>query len=218
MVNFLKHFRKTKSPYQWANTYDELSFKPVQNTDIDEVQFIVLDCETTGLEKTAELVTIGAVSCTTSSINIQKILDLRFYSEEIGTSSQIHGELEMHDQEVSEEDQMAELLNFINSNIIVGHNIGFDLGMIKRRLELHQVQLRNRSLDTAKLAIRLDPVRFERSIGGGQLTLDSLLNEYGIEVTNRHTAVGDAFLTAQLLQCLLNRLKSRGIAKLGDLL
>lgn len=67
-------------------------------------------------------------------------------------------------------------------------------------------------LDTANLARRV-----ERG-PGGRYDLDSLLARHDIPRTGgRHTALGDALLTARLVQKLLKCLAGRGVQTLADL-
>lgn len=177
--------------------------------------FAVLDCETTGLNKRDTIVTIGAITCTRNEIFTNDVLDQRYPMALAGKSSEIHGEL-ANDAEINIDHHMEELVKFLKNHVIVGHNIAFDVGKINQMLyERHGIKLKNHVLDTAQLAIRLDPLKYERTVGGqANLSLDSLCKQYEIPIANRHTALGDAFLTAQLLQKQIYRLNQKGIARL----
>jgi DNA polymerase-3 subunit epsilon len=52
----------------------------------------------------------------------------------------------------------------------------------------------------------------------GTYSLDELCIRYGIEMDDRHTAAGDAFLTAQLFLKLLKLAEKKGIRNFKDLL
>jgi len=217
MFSFLKKQSKTDTP-EWVSRYLSLDFKSNQKKCTDEVTYVILDCETTGLSSTDEIVTIGAVKCTAKEIFLDQLLDQHYPKEFTGKSSEIHGELGR--KEICEmENLQEELIEFLGNHIIVGHNISFDIGMINAALkQSFGFRLKNLVLDTFNLAKRVDPIKYERNIGGKNLLqLDTLCQENSIEIENRHTALGDAYMTAQLLQRLLTQLKKRGLTKINEL-
>lgn len=212
-------FRKRPSNVpEWYTRYLDVSFVPVIK-DINQATFIVLDCETTGLSANDQLISVGAVACTASEINLSNILDQKYPFHSPGKSAEIHGELPEEDVKNTTE-LLKELLGFLQNHVIVGHNISFDIGIINQHLkQVGAGPLRNKVLDTALLSIRLDPEKYERSVGGKSLLhLDDLCQTYHIPIENRHTALGDAYLTALLFQRVLSKLKKRGIKNMKDLL
>lgn len=218
MFSFFSRSKTNRNLPSWANEYLSLDFKKDQKALAGEVTYVVLDCETTGLSKSDHIVTIGAVKCTSREIFVDQLLDQKYSKNSFGKSSEIHGELGQIEK--CDTDKLhKELINFLWNHIVVGHNITFDIGMISRSLkQSHGFQLRNMILDTFSLATRVDPVKYERNIGGKDLLqLDTLCLENHIEIQNRHTALGDAYMTAQLLQKLLTKLRKRGIHKVSEL-
>jgi len=203
---------------EWAEEYLSFDFKSEQKTVLDDVIFVALDCETTGLSKNDEIITIGAIKCSNKEIWIDLLLDQTYPKKIIGKSAEIHGELG-RSEKCETKKLVEELVKFIGYHIIVGHNISFDIGMINRYLKkFYGFQLKNQVLDTFNLAKRIDPIRYDRNVGGkSMLQLDYLCEEHNIEIENRHTALGDAYMTAQLLQKLLAKLKKRGITKISHL-
>ncbi len=215
MISFFQSKKKVLLP-DWLEEYLALDFR--SKSPIDSVTFVVLDCETTGLQKTDHILTIGAVKCTTSEIFIQDPLDQLYPRPVTGRSSEIHGQL--GETEGYQTDILIkELIAFVSNSMIIGHNISFDIGMINKLLkENYNVKLKNRVIDTAQLAIRLDTSKYENSVGGkSNLHLDDLCNELQIKIENRHTALGDAYLTAQVFQKLIAKLKARGIKNTTEL-
>ncbi|MCB0644764.1 MAG: hypothetical protein KDC44_24130, partial [Phaeodactylibacter sp.] len=81
-----------------------------------------------------------------------------------------------------------------------------------------KARLQNRLVDTRDLAIRVEHVIKPDIVKPGNYTLDSLCRRYQIPMSDRHTAAGDAYITAILLLKMLHRLKKRGIANFGQLL
>lgn len=56
------------------------------------------------------------------------------------------------------------------------------------------------------------------AIASQDYSLDKLCERYGISLDDRHTAAGDALLTAQLLIKLLKVADKKGIKTFGDLM
>ncbi|HKK78702.1 MAG TPA: hypothetical protein VJ933_03695, partial [Phaeodactylibacter sp.] len=78
------------------------------------------------------------------------------------------------------------------------------------------VKLKNKGVDTAVLARRL--ANHPQLAKRGAFGLDQLCQDYHIPMSDRHTAAGDAYITAILLMKMLRRLEKRGVRTLGDLL
>ncbi|MCZ6556877.1 MAG: exonuclease domain-containing protein, partial [SAR324 cluster bacterium] len=66
-------------------------------------------------------------------------------------------------------------------------------------------------LDTLLMSAVLHPNQTSHS-------LDSLIRRYGMQNAGRHTALGDALMTAELFLKLLAQLERRGLTKLGEVL
>jgi DNA polymerase-3 subunit epsilon len=94
--------------------------------------------------------------------------------------------------------------------VIVGHHIGHDISAFDAALERHWgVRLMNRSLDTMDLTLHLErDGAFAGRPAIRHFTLDALCEMFGVIPHDRHTAAGDAFITAQVFLRLL-RLASR---------
>ncbi len=198
-----------------------MNFKISPTIIVQNCECIVLDCETTGLEKNDDVVSAAAIRITPCNIHIETALDQRYSLEEVGISSEIHGEMSSNLNDRKTDDNLQELIDFVGNSILVGHNITFDIAKIEGLLRVNydfKGGLKNKVLDTARLVKRLDPVKFERMVGGNSnLDLEELCRQFDITVENRHTALGDAYLTAQLFQKILSRLRKRGVKFVKDL-
>ncbi len=104
---------------------------------------------------------------------------------------------------------MPRFARFARRSVLVAHNAAFDLSFLLPAAEQARVPLRQMVLDTMLLSAVLHPHQPSHS-------LDSLLARYGIAVAERHTALGDALMTAELLLKLIPQLESRGIHTVGD--
>jgi DNA polymerase-3 subunit epsilon len=79
--------------------------------------------------------------------------------------------------------------------------------------------LRNRHLDTGLLTLQLEQDgAFPEQAKLRHVTLDALCARFDILPYDRHTAAGDAFLTAQVFLRLLRLASRHGRATLGALL
>jgi DNA polymerase III subunit epsilon len=215
-------FRKKKvSPEYWVEYVAEFESPYGLDTLIEEVSFVVFDTETTWLDvKTDRLLSIGAVKLLHSQIEVQDAFEcfIRQDHSLAGRAVEVHGILPV-DREGSIEESRAveEFFKYIGRSVLVGHHIPFDAAMINRALRRQGGRkMLNKMIDTGALALRLDsPRNFSTP---GEMSLDNLCKRYGIPLSDRHTAAGDAFITAILFLKLTARLRSRGVQTLGDLL
>jgi len=110
------------------------------------------------------------------------------------------------------------LLAYLRDGVIVGHHIGHDVSMLDAGLERmgSDVRLLNRTLDTADLTWHLaqDGAFADRTLPG-HLTLDTLADLFGVTPHDRHTASGDAFITALVFLRLLKLSSRHGRTSLG---
>ena len=88
----------------------------------------------------------------------------------------------------------AELEQFIGMHPVVGHNVSFDLGFLRK----HGAALANDSLDTWELASILLPFNRDYSLAG-------LAREMVVENSRPHRALADAQATREVFSRLLDR-------------
>lgn len=187
----------------------------------DNVRFVVLDCELTGLDpQRAKIVSVGAVALESNEIVLADSLDelVRF---DFNTSAvTVHGVTRQQSEGGRRvEDVLEDLLLYLGAAPIVGHHIGFDLTALNGVYQhFFGMTLPNRSMDTMRLAIALERAGALEPQEKPDFSLDALLWRFGIEPHDRHTAAGDAFLTAQVFQRLLARAVRHGADTLGKLL
>jgi len=95
--------------------------------------------------------------------------------------------------------------------VFVGHNVNFDWRFLSMEIErVTGRRLTGRRLCTVRMARKMIPGLRRRS-------LDHVSMHYGIEITRRHRAGGDAFATAQVLLRMLDDARRRGCATWHDL-
>ena len=101
---------------------------------------------------------------------------------------------------------LPRLARFVEDTVIVGHNIAFDLRFFARKEEEVGVRFTNPLLDTFFLEGIVHPKQADRR-------LDAIAARLGINVTGRHTALGDALITAVFV-ALIPGLAEHGIVTL----
>jgi len=182
------------------------------NAPIDSVRFVVLDCETTGLNPTTDrIITIGAVGVFNGEIVIEDSFDALVKMARNSESVTVHGVTRDESRGGLEEaDAVERFLEYLGDGVIVGHHIGHDVAMLDASCERHWgFRLVNRCVETMYLALHLQAAgAFPNHRPAQRFTLDALCDRFGIAPHGRHTAAGDAFLTAQVflrLQALAKR-------------
>lgn len=179
---------------------------------IEDVRFVVLDLETTGLNPATDaIVTIGAVGVTGGDILLEDSFSALLKVARNTSAVTVHGVT--RDQSVNGLDEpvaLERLLDYLKDGVIVGHHIGHDLTAVNTGCSRHWgATVLNRSVDTMDLTLHLER---DGAFGSRQairrFTLDGLCEMFGVVPHDRHTAAGDAFITAQVFLRLM-RLASR---------
>ena len=181
-------------------------------TTIDRVRFVVLDSETTGLNPaTDRIITIGAVAVIDGEIVLEDSFAALLKMERNTEAVTVHGVTRDESRKGIEESQALELfLDYLGDGVIVGHHIGHDIATFDAAYGRHWgFQLANRSLDTMDLTLHLErDGAFAGRPAIRHFTLDALCEMFGVIPHDRHTAGGDAFITAQVFLRLI-RLAAR---------
>jgi DNA polymerase-3 subunit epsilon len=192
-----------------------------EDAPIDDVRFVVLDCETTGLNPHADrIITIGAVGVSHGEILIQDSFDALLKMAENSASVTVHGVTRDESRDGLEEPAALEMfLDYLRDGVIAGHHIGHDIAMLDSACERHWgFRLSNRCLDTMTLALHLQKDgAFAGRPPAQRFTLDALCEMFGVIPHGRHTASGDAFLTAEVFLRLRALAKKHGRDRLGVL-
>ena len=190
-------------------------------TPIDQVRFVVLDSETTGLNpRTDRIITLGAVAVSAHEILLEDAFHALLKIDENTSAVTVHGITRDEARAgMAEQDALAGFLDYLGDGVIVGHHIGHDIGALDAGYERGWgLRTMNRSLDTMDLALHLErdgafagrpPIR--------HFTLDALCGRFDVIPHDRHTASGDAFLTAQLFLRLLRLAARHGRTTLASI-
>lgn len=192
-LDFLKP--KKDYPKFWDDYLD--AFKNKQSE-----YFVAFDCETTGLNPKEDLIlSIGAVKFSNERIPIKENKEWFLQQNHMKVESvKIHGILPSTSSEslLTEKEAILNFLNYIGGVTLVGHHIKFDVAMINHALKrLDAGKLKNKLIDTNDIYKSKGHYANEQNF-----SLDHLCSEFQISASNRHTALGDAYITAQVFQRL----------------
>lgn len=207
-----KWFRNKKHPDFWIDYKNK--FKKEQSNEIDVVRFVVLDTETTGLNiKTDKILSIGAIALTDNIITIADSLECYLEQSYFNPETvKIHGILKKGIDKVSEKTALESFIKYIGNAVIIAHHVAFDVSMINQALKNNNLpKLKNKVVDTGFLYKKL------KNIKPKHYSLDYLCNQFNVPKHDRHTASGDAYITALLFLKILSKLKSEQKVYLSDL-
>jgi DNA polymerase III subunit epsilon len=183
-----------------------------ENITIEETRFVVLDTETTGFDYDNDrILCIGALVLQNGTISIQNSFEVYIEQDHYDKSTaQIHGILKAFVvQRPSEREALEQFLAFLGDSVIIAHHAIFDVTMINKALERNGLpELTNKRLDTAILYKKtlIKSHLFERK---DHYTLDDLADKFDISKKDRHTALGDAYITAIAFLKIIKKLKEK---------
>jgi DNA polymerase-3 subunit epsilon len=192
---------------------------------IPDLRFTVLDTELTGLDdRRDDIVSIAALHMQGGRIELGHTFQALVNPKAVldGRTVVIHGITPSQLEAMPPIGALlADFMAYTAGTVLVGHCLALDLAFLNRdarRLKL--APLRNAAIDTLALYGWLrqrsaDHPAFSLDLPG--LSLFDLAAAFEISVEAAHTAMGDAFVTAQLFQRLLPHLVHAGIGTLSGL-
>jgi len=193
----------------------KITKKPIDETllySVESTRFVVLDTETTGFDYDNDrMLCIGAIILQDGVIAISESFEMYIHQEHYDKNSvQIHGILkDLVMAKPSELEVLQRFLAFLGDSIIIAHHTIFDITMINRALERNGLPLlTNKTLDTAflykKTLIRSNLLEYK-----DHYALDDLADKFDISKKDRHTAMGDAYITAIAFLKIVKKLKEK---------
>lgn len=162
--------------------------------------YAVIDCETTGLNKTgSDRIAEIAVATFDKDFNpTGQYQTLINPEQDLGLTS-LHG---IDGLMASNAPRFVEVMNFLASllhdRIIIGHNVDFDLKFIAHEFKKQNIELlwKGSYLDTLQMAK-------EANLTVENNQLSTLCAYFGIELFEAHSAMADVIATAKLFRVLL---------------
>ncbi len=218
-MSWFKRNKEGSYPSYWLD-YLNL-FKEKAPRSIAETSFVVFDTETTGFDNELDrIISIGAVIVKQNQIAISDTFEIyvdqtRFNSETV----EIHGILNHERLEtVTEIAAIEQFLKFVGDSVLVAHHANFDITMINLALQRNGLaHLKNKVLDTVNL-YRATRIKSNLIDQHKNYSLDEVAENYGIDVSDRHTAAGDALITAIIFLKTMSLLQKKKDLNLKELL
>lgn len=183
-------------------------------TPLRTLRYVVFDTETTGLQPSQgdELLAIGAVQVLNGRILTSETFERLINPERDipPLSTRFHGITPA--QVVGKPPAriiLPQFRAFIGDAVLVAYNIAFDMMFLHKRQEEAGVVFDNPVLDALLLAIHVFPDHPDPS-------LSSMARHLDIQVEGRHTALGDAMMTAAVWVRLIEGLEKKGVSTFGQ--
>ncbi len=188
--------------------------RDLQNRPLGELSYTVFDTETTGLDPSGgdEIIQIGATRIVNGRLLRQEGFE-QLVDPQRGipaASIPIHGI--SHDMVAGQptiDQVLPAFYAFAQDTVLVAHNAAFDMRFLQLKEAASGVRFEQPVLDTLLLSALVHPNQETHS-------LEAIAERFGITVIGRHTAMGDAIVTAEVFLKLIPLLADHGVHTLGQ--
>ena len=181
---------------------------------LDSLAYTVFDTETTGLDPTHgdEIISIGALRIVNGRLLAGETFT-QLVDPQRSMSAQsiaIHG---IAPEQLVGQPTIDKVLprfhRYALDTIMVAHNAAFDMRFLQLKEARTGVVFDHPVLDTLLLSAVVHPSETNHS-------LEAIASRFGVAVVDRHSALGDARVTAEIFSKMLPLLAAQGIRTLGE--
>jgi len=179
-----------------------------------DLAYTVFDTETTGLDPSAgdEIIQIGAVRVVNCKLlrseSFEQLVDPQRSIPR--ASIPIHGiQPEMVVGQPTIDAVLPAFHAYAADTVLVAHNAAFDMRFLQLKEDVTGVRFDQPVLDTLLLSAVVHPNQESHK-------LEAIAERFEITVIGRHTALGDAIVTAEVFLTLIPLLAEKGIHTLGQ--
>jgi len=188
-------------------TNDQIS--ALDDRPLSELIYTVFDTETTGLDPSHgdEIIQIGATRCVNGKLLRHESFEQLVNPRRIipAATILIHG---ITQEMVTGMPFITAVLpafhTFASDTVLVAHNAAFDMKFLQLQEDVTGLKFDQPVLDTLLLSAVVHPAQESHR-------LEEIAERFNINVLGRHTALGDAFVTAEVWLRLIPLLQAMGI-------
>jgi DNA polymerase-3 subunit epsilon len=185
-----------------------------EDRTLRSLTYTVFDTETTGLQPSQgdAIIQMGAVRCVNN-----KLLRSEHFDQLVDPQRTIPAQtIDIHGitpEMVRGQPVISQVLpafhRFVQDSVLVAHNAAFDMKFLQLQSRGTGLQFDQPVLDTLLLSAMVHPNQDSHR-------LDAIAERFGITVLGRHTALGDALVTAEVWLRLIPLLEAMGVHTLGQ--
>jgi DNA polymerase-3 subunit epsilon len=188
--------------------------RALYDRSLAELTYTVFDTETTGLNPSEgdEIIQIGATRVVNGKLLRHECFDQLVDPKRAlaSASAAIHG---LRPEALAGQPTILEVLPvfhaFALDTVLVAHNAAFDMRFLQLKEAASGLRFDQPVLDTLLLSAWVQPHQESHS-------LESIAERLGVAVMGRHTALGDALVTAEVFLKLIPLLRAKGVHTLGQ--
>ncbi|REE82757.1 DNA polymerase-3 subunit epsilon [Lutibacter oceani] len=210
-------FKRKSYPEFWKQHIEKVS-KSKNYTNYETIRFVALDTETTGFDYDNDrILCIGAIAIKNNKIKVNDSFEVYIKQDVFNKETvKIHGiRRNGNEVKVSEEEALIKFIEYLDDAIIIAHHTKFDITMINEALKRINVgPLRSKQLDTNFIHKKIATENQFKKL----FSLDELCKIYNVKMHDRHTASGDALITAYLFLKLTTKYKKNNALNLTELI
>jgi DNA polymerase III subunit epsilon len=200
--------------------YDFDLFKTTEQTHalddrlLSELTYTVFDTETTGLNPSQgdEIIQIGAARVVNNKLLKQECFEQLVDPQRSipAATIPIHGiSPDMVQGQPTIDKVLPAFHAFAQDTVLVAHNAAFDMRFLQLKEQMTGLAFDHPVLDTLLLSAVVHPNQDSHR-------LEALSERFNVPIVGRHTAMGDAMVTAEVFVKLIPLLAEKGIHTLGQ--
>ncbi len=196
--------------------FHQLGQEALGKEPLRKLTYVAFDTETTGLNPSEgdEIIQLGAVRIVNNRLLHNECIDQLVNPQRSvpKSSVEIHG---IDPELLTSQPVITQVLPsfhaFVADSVLVAHNAAFDMRFLQLKEDAIGLHFDNPVLDTLLLSSIVHPNQEGHS-------LDDIAERFNITIVGRHTALGDALVTAEILLRLIPLLEAQGIHTLEEAL